>query len=188
MCFISLEEVLSGEERTFYSFKIYDEDEAETDVEQTEFDKFNEAFESYQQDSPKENEKIKEEHQIIIGTIDKLVDYKTPALCSTFFRAERRASALPPPLNKNKVSNILVAPNSKLRLYCYILNDHIIILCGGGIKSEQQAENCPNVQAHFFLANRIAEFFDAEKKNLGIHQQTKQFPNEYLGYNQGFTI
>lgn len=139
-----------------------------------------------QQGSPQENKKIKEEHQIIIGTIAKLVNYKTSALCSTFFRAERRASGLPPPLNKNKVSNILVAPNSKLRLYCYILNDHHSLWRRNQIGTTSR--EMPKCSGTFFLANRIAEFFDAEKKNLGINQQSKQLPNECLGYNQGFTI
>jgi hypothetical protein len=59
------------------------------------------------------------------------------------FRPESAASAIP----------IAV---SKLRLYCYRIDDQIVILGNGGIKSSQSAQNSPDAFPYFEDMNTVA--------------------------------
>lgn len=59
------------------------------------------------------------------------------------FRPEAKASAIP----------IAVA---KLRLYCYRVNDQIVILGNGGIKSSQSVQKSPDAFPHFEDMNTVA--------------------------------
>lgn len=74
------------------------------------------------------------------------------------FRHEREADALPPRgLDKKPTytENDENTPNN-LRLYCHRLNEQVVVLFGGGIKTEAVAQNCKNVGSHFELANSLA--------------------------------
>ncbi|MDX2429407.1 MAG: hypothetical protein QNK35_00650 [Bacteroides sp.] len=74
-----------------------------------------------------------------------------------FFRPEGTISdamALPPRASIMK-SNVLLV--NSLRLYCQRLNEHVVILFNGGIKTAAKAQDCPNVSAHFKQANRVAK-------------------------------
>jgi hypothetical protein len=73
-----------------------------------------------------------------------------------FFRHEAAAHALPPPLSKI-VKEVIV---NDLRLYCVPINEQIVILANGGIKTAQQVQNSPNVLAHFRFANAMAKQID----------------------------
>lgn len=46
-------------------------------------------------------------------------------------------------------------PNN-LRLYSLRINESIVFIFGGNIKTENHAQNCPNVKEHFRLANQIS--------------------------------
>jgi len=59
------------------------------------------------------------------------------------FRPESSANAIP----------ISV---SKLRLYCYRINDKIVILGNGGIKSSQSVQDSPDCFPHFEAMNSIS--------------------------------
>lgn len=61
------------------------------------------------------------------------------------FRQERICVALPPP-KKHLASRI------DLRLYCHRVNEHVVILFNGGIKTANNAQDCPNVSRHFYNA------------------------------------
>ncbi len=50
--------------------------------------------------------------------------------------------ALPPPLRQMNIHEIIV---EKLRLYCLVLNENVVILFNGGIKTTINAKDCPNV-------------------------------------------
>lgn len=84
-----------------------------------------------------------------------------------YFRFENRASGLPPKaktaVNEN-VSFVDVErpdlPNFSLRLYCLRLNEHVVILFNGDIKTTEKAQDCPNVGGHFKLANKLSECID----------------------------
>lgn len=39
-----------------------------------------------------------------------------------------------------------------LRLYCHWVNNRIMILYNGGIKTTHRAQDCPNVSRHFYNA------------------------------------
>jgi hypothetical protein len=69
-----------------------------------------------------------------------------------FFRPERSAVALPPPVEFLKIPY-----KKKLRLYCLRINDHIVVLFNGGVKTARTAQDCPNVSPHFYMANRFAK-------------------------------
>lgn len=50
-------------------------------------------------------------------------------------------------------------PNN-LRLYCYVLNESVVILFSGGIKTKDKAQDCPNVKPAFMDANRYGLLID----------------------------
>lgn len=64
------------------------------------------------------------------------------------FRGE--AMALPPPIQYLEFS-------CDLRLYCMLINENIVFLFDGAIKTENNAQDCPQVRPHFLLANRISK-------------------------------
>jgi len=85
------------------------------------------------------------------------------------FRDEQKqgeANALPPegthrrPTYTEDGKNI---PNN-LRLYCYRLNEHVVILFSGAIKTAKYAQDCPNVNPHFKQANRLTKAIDTAIK------------------------
>ena len=66
-------------------------------------------------------------------------------------------SALPPPRHIMEAHEI---PVNDIRLYCLRLNEHVVILFNGGIKTTDKAQNCPNVSKYFIQANLIAKKID----------------------------
>ncbi|WP_424001207.1 hypothetical protein [Maribacter sp. IgM3_T14_3] len=54
-------------------------------------------------------------------------------------------------------------PNN-LRLYCYRLNEHVVILFSGAIKTAKYPQDCPNVGPHFKEANRLTKAIDTAIK------------------------
>lgn len=89
-----------------------------------------------------------------------------------FFRPEEsygEAKGLPP---KNKFQPVYTEdgeslPNN-LRLYCHVLNESVVILFSGGIKTQDQAQQCPNVKNHFLLANKLTRIIDNAIKERDI--------------------
>jgi hypothetical protein len=61
-----------------------------------------------------------------------------------YFRSEGRAVALP-------------IETSKLRFYCYRINDHNIVLGNGGIKTSKKVQDSPDCLPHFRLMNHVAK-------------------------------
>ncbi|WP_372744409.1 hypothetical protein [Lutibacter sp.] len=49
---------------------------------------------------------------------------------------------------------------NNLRLYCLRANESVVFLFNGDIKTEQKAQNCPNVKTHFKLANQLTKAID----------------------------
>ena len=77
-----------------------------------------------------------------------------------FFRNESNTAdvrALPPPHNQMKVKKIKV---KDLRLYCMVLNEHVVFLFNGGIKTTDKAQKCPNVSPYFRRANQLGSKID----------------------------
>lgn len=79
----------------------------------------------------------------------------------SFFRNESETAdlrALPPPNRKMKFYEIEV---HNLRLYCMVLNESVVILLNGGIKTTNKAQDCPNVSRYFKQGNIIAQIIDS---------------------------
>lgn len=62
-----------------------------------------------------------------------------------YFRPEKKAYAIPIP-----------PPKSNLRLYCCRINDQVVILGNGGIKSSQTVQKSPDAFPHFEVMNTVA--------------------------------
>lgn len=78
-----------------------------------------------------------------------------------FFRPERDASALPPP-RFQYVGDDDEDPDNQygLRLYCLRLNDTVVILFNGDLKTAKTAQECLNCKRHFEFANRVTRRID----------------------------
>lgn len=63
-------------------------------------------------------------------------------------------SALPPPKSIMKQFDIEV---NDLRLYCCVINESVVILFNGGIKTTQNAKDCPNVGRYIKQANQLTQ-------------------------------
>jgi len=82
------------------------------------------------------------------------------AIKNRFFRNESiltDVQALPPP---KKQMDIFEIPVQNLRLYCMVLNEHVEILFNGGIKTKNNARDCPNVRPYIMRANQLAVRID----------------------------
>lgn len=87
----------------------------------------------------------------------------------TFFRNESETAdvrALPPPRNQMRLRKIEV---NEMRLYCMVLNEHVVILFNGGIKTTDKAQQCPNVGPYFKQANRFTLQLDQLLKDGEIN-------------------
>jgi hypothetical protein len=82
------------------------------------------------------------------------------AIKNRFFRNESVTAdvqALPPPRKQMKVHEILV---ENIRLYCLVLNEHVVFLFNGGIKTTDEAKDCPNVGPYIKQANQLVQKID----------------------------
>lgn len=83
-----------------------------------------------------------------------------------------------PPYAKNRppvyTENDKTASNN-LRLYCHRLNPKVVILFNGALKTQDKAQECPNVKPHFLLANQLTKILDQafqEKDILWINDDS----------------
>ncbi|WP_282160923.1 hypothetical protein [Ulvibacterium marinum] len=58
-------------------------------------------------------------------------------------------------------------PNN-LRLYCHRLNENVVILFSGAIKTAKTPQECPNVKKHFELANKLTNIIDSAIRERDI--------------------
>ncbi len=90
----------------------------------------------------------------------ELIGEEYGAIKSKFFRNEAiyaDVSGLPP---SRKMLRSINLPVQDLRLYCMVLNKQVVILFNGGIKTTQNAKDCPNVGPYIKQANAIAQKID----------------------------
>ena len=74
-----------------------------------------------------------------------------------FFRPEgylSDTSALPPGAGIMKAYGL---PVNDVRLYCLKLNEQVVILFNGGIKTSKKSQDCPNVKPFFIQANLLSK-------------------------------
>ncbi len=81
---------------------------------------------------------------------------------SQYFRTEDNASALPPnkeAIEKEQIEYVDLDPyqkKTKLRLYCIVLSEKIVILINGGVKESQATRNSPTCWKQFMFASNIS--------------------------------
>jgi hypothetical protein len=86
--------------------------------------------------------------------------------------------ALPPPAKQMEVREI---PVENLRLYCLVLNEHVVFLFNGGIKTTNNAKDCPNVGPHIKRANQIAGKID---ELLKLNEITWNFDHTDIKFDE----
>lgn len=143
--FASIKYIQSYDKVTYYSIVIDGGEEEES------------LFELFV-DQYTEEEKEKLNH--ILSWI-KEIGNKYGAL-DHLFRDENNASALPPRGIDREPTYIEMDSNTAnpLRLYCHRLNAHVVFLFGGGVKTTDVVQHCPNVRMPFHLANKLAKLID----------------------------
>lgn len=154
--FVTVEEVFEFTKVRFYSIKVANL--LGDAPEYSEFEKFLLKFRNA------ENEDVKEEFEDIIAIIEHIGDNSADM---KYFRFENMAVGLPSPKN-TKIEMVDIKVNSKLRLYCVLIDESNVILCNGGWKTKDQAQNCPNVAPHFDFANKLAKYIIQNRNDFGI--------------------
>jgi hypothetical protein len=135
-CYI-IEEFVTREKVTFYTFRHEDSELSETD-------KF---FERFQGTSAIANDKkYLEDFNDIVALIDEI---GRKGAFKKYFRDEGKVEALPSEFRKYI--------GDKLRLFCIRLSDSIVILGNGGIKSSLKTQNSPDLSTKFYLMGTIAD-------------------------------
>ncbi len=90
------------------------------------------------------------------------------AIKNRFFRNESiiaDVQALPPSKKQMEVNEI---PVEDLRVYCMVLNENVVFLFNGGIKTTDNAKECPKVGPYIKQANQIVRKIDECLKNKDI--------------------
>ena len=84
---------------------------------------------------------------------------------SKYFRHEGAANALPPNAQYLKLKY-----EENLRLYCYRISDHVVILFNGGIKTKgvNNPQDCEVVKPHFENANKLSHLINNAFTNKEI--------------------
>lgn len=82
-----------------------------------------------------------------------------------FFRNEAKnadTSALPPKGKDIKPCYVEYGKKkaNNLRLYCLKASPNVVFLFSGDIKTKRKAQDCPNVNSHFNLANALTKAID----------------------------
>ena len=101
---------------------------------------------------------------VLMTWIKKIGNDKTAA--SHYFRQEKEAQALPPPID-------ITHESCKLRWYCLRINYKNVIVFNGGEKTTQKAQDCPNVAKHFHKANKLSAILwdEIEDGNIIINEK-----------------
>lgn len=153
--FAAIEPVLSFPKVKYYTVRI---DNAEL----TEFGKFVAEHIS--------NKSISEEFNDLLQWIQLRLGTRHGAL-QPYFRKEKSAQALPP-----YVEHLSIAYKKNLRLYCYRISDHVVVLFNGGIKSKgiKYAQKCPIVSTHFYTANKLSNAIKLAMSSKNIQLNAEQ--------------
>lgn len=101
------------------------------------------------------------------------------AIKKRFFRNESITAdvqALPPPRKQMEAIEILV---EDIRLYCMVANEHVVFLFNGGIKTTDDAKDCPNVGSYIKQANQLVRKIDELLKTKEISWNEYQTDIEF---------
>lgn len=72
-------------------------------------------------------------------------------------RPKNRAQALPPKPTSRIEEIEVLGKNFPLRLYCYRVNEQLLILFNGGIKSARTDQDSPDLRTKFYEAQEFAK-------------------------------
>ncbi len=157
--FVVVKPIKEYREVKFYSVEVRPRGQEEEPI-HTEFEKFMLRFRKH------EEEEVLDEFNDIMASISHIGNDSS---LLRYLRDEQLAYAFPVGRNSN-FGVKMVKAHSKLRLYCIVYND-FVILCNGGLKTAQAAQNCPNVKPSFDFANKLfgycGEIFDKENIREG---------------------
>lgn len=94
------------------------------------------------------------EIQVLYNVIDEMIGRGAK---KHYFKFEGSFSAIPFVDDELKEAN----PNDYgIRLYCIRIDDSKLILLNGGVKTQRDPKQCPNVKGHFERGKRIAKVLD----------------------------
>lgn len=105
----------------------------------------------------KDNKEYIEDFQKIITYINKIGEN---GVLERYFRPENNAQAIPVGVNK-------------LRFYCYRINDNILILGNGGVKTSQTVQDSMDCYPHFVLVNKVAKIMEKAIKRRQVSIENK---------------
>ena len=128
---------------TFYTVRFLDDDrelESETDR----------FFETYIQ-----RDKYREEGYILFRLLTESIGNKYGATDDFFNRYENKALSLPPKPYSNVEEIIDIGINFPLRLFCYRISKHIVILFNGGIKESKTVQESKSLSMKFYEAQQL---------------------------------
>lgn len=160
----------------YYSIAVYDDDDQLITTNGSLFEDFIHHHQSSH----------KEQLNFILEWIQQIGNIK--GALQQYFRFENDAGALPPPTriaqneSVSSIQNIQIL-DFDMRLYCLRLNENVVILFNGGIKTENRAQDCTNVRGHFNQANILAQRITA-----AIINQEIEISDDDILYDDDFEI
>ena len=97
------------------------------------------------------------------------------------------ASALPPKGKHREPVYIEYGKKSAnaLRLYTFRINERVVFLFDGALKTAATAQNCPNVSAHFKMANILTAAIQT-----ALEEQDLRWEEDFsdINYDENFTL
>ena len=125
-----------------------------------------------------EDEEVAEDLSNLLVWIEE-IGANYGAIKNRFFRNESITTdvqALPPPRKQMETVEILV---ENIRLYCLVVNEHVVFLFNGGIKTTDDAKDCPNVGPYIKQANQLVRKIDELLKTKEISWNEYQTDIEF---------
>ena len=169
--FVVIEKIEDYDDICYYAVKLIVEGEEEPN--NNEFEKFILKFREH------ENQVVKEEYEDIIAIIDQIGNNSN---LLRFLRVENAAFALPPEKGF-RIETIEIPANTQLRLYCIVVSKNIVIICNGGWKTENRAQDCPNVSGYFRFAEKLAKYLSKNKDDFQMDEKEME-----CGEKNGFYL
>ena len=151
---------------TYYTVKWDNEELSETD-------KFIQKF-LYQQPD------FKSDLQEIL-TLIEVIGEERGAKDFYFTRHENLATALPPASTLSVRGIEIPFYENKLRLYCVKINENIVVLFNGGIKSSQKVQDSPNLLMKFREAQSFTKriWQAIQDKDIIVNQISRELNDAY---------
>jgi hypothetical protein len=108
------------------------------------------------------NSTYKEDLQKLIQLITNVIGNTYGAKIAYFNRQENKATALPP---KGAVEEVRIGIDFPFRLFCYRINENIVILFNGGLKTSEKVQNSPDLSMKFREAQSFVKAIEDGFRN-----------------------